>query len=196
VFQPLDEAALQKLDDDQLVDYMRRARIAGDSSAGLALAILVYGRWENVARRVRMKVPEPYVEDLTGDIVADAVSSAFDGTSVGQFVSWLATITQRAIADHYRRGAGRERVDTLDHPDVVEPPAPGDDGEVEVRDAIERVLATLRPDHRRVVDIVVFEDRPARDAVAAVRGMSEDNVHQVVSRFRRALRRELDTGAP
>lgn len=196
MFQRLDEAALQKLDDDQLVDYMRRARIAGDSSAGLALAILVYGRWDNVARRVRMKVPEPYVEDLTGDIVADAVSSAFDGTSVGQFVSWLSTITKRAIADHYRRGAGRERVDTLDDPDVVEPPAPGDDGEVEVRDAIERVLATLRPDHRRVVDIVVFEDRPARDAVDAVPGMSEDNVHQVVSRFRRALRRELDTGAP
>jgi RNA polymerase sigma factor (sigma-70 family) len=194
-FQRLDETSLERLDDDRLVDYMRRARAAGDSSAGVALAVLVYGHWDKVERRVRMKVPEQYVEDLTAEIVADAVASAFDGASVGQFLSWLNTITQRAIADHYRRGAGRERVEALDDPDAVEPPAPGEDGEVAVRDAIERVLATLRPDHRRVVDIVVFEDRPARDAVAAVEGMSEDNVHQVVSRFRRALRRELDTGA-
>jgi RNA polymerase sigma factor (sigma-70 family) len=193
VFRPLDQTALQQLDDDALVEHMRRAREAGHPSAALALAILVYGHWHNVLRRVRLKVPEPYAEDLAGDIVADAISSAFDGTSVGQFRSWLGTITQRAIADHYRRGPGRAPGEPLEGPDADRELASPEDGAVEVRDAIDRVMATLNPDHRRVVDIFVFDGRPAREAAAEVPGMSEANVHQIASRFRAALRRELDT---
>jgi RNA polymerase sigma-70 factor, ECF subfamily len=191
LFRSLDEHDLQRLDDDALIEYMRRARTAGDPSASTALAILVYGHWVNVERRVRMKVPAQHVEDLTGDIVADAITSAFDGKSVGEFVSWLNTITQREIADFYRRGPGKTKaVDT----EGLEPEAPSETGEVEVRDAIERVMATLRPDHRAIVDMVVFEDRSAGEAAAAVPGMSEANVHQIVSRFRRALRGELEAG--
>lgn len=198
-FRPLDESQLERLDDDALIDYMRRGRAAGHPSAADALAILVFGHWSNVERRVRLKVPAVHVEDLTGDIIADAIASAFGGTSVGEFVSWLATITQRAVADFYRRGPGRMRTVSLSGDDRddrpgPEPVLPAEDGVVEVRDAIERVMASLREDHRRVVDIVVFEDRPAADAAAEVAAMTEANVHQVVSRFRRALREELEPG--
>jgi RNA polymerase sigma factor (sigma-70 family) len=188
--QPLDESRLQRLDDDTLIDYMRRAREAGHASAALALAIIVYGHWSNVERRVRLKIPSQHVEDLTGDVIADAITSAFNGTSVGEFRSWLATITQRAIADFYRRGPGRAKTEEISDDRA----APSDEGAVEVRDAIARVLAKLRPDHARVVDIVVFEDGSAADAACEVPGMTEPNVHQIVSRFRRALREELDPG--
>jgi RNA polymerase sigma factor (sigma-70 family) len=188
--QPLDESRLQRLDDDALIDYMRRAREAGHASAALALAIIVYGHWSNVERRVRLKIPSQHVEDLTGDVIADAITSAFNGTSVGEFRSWLATITQRAIADFYRRGPGRAKTEEISDDRA----APSDEGAVEVHDAIARVLAKLRPDHARVVDIVVFEDGSAADAACEVPGMTEPNVHQIVSRFRRALREELDPG--
>ena len=191
LFRPLDEIQLQRLDDDALIEYMRRARAAGHPSAGMALAMLVYGHWSNVERRIRLKVAEPYVADLTGDVIADAIASAFDGSSVGQFVSWLRTITQRAIADFYRRGAGPV---PLAEPPVIEPAAPSDVGAVEVRDAIERVMATMREDHRRVVDILVFGDGTAADAVREVPGVSAANAHQIVSRFRRSLRAELEAG--
>jgi RNA polymerase sigma factor (sigma-70 family) len=191
LFRPLDEAQLQRLDDDALVDYMRRARTAGHPSAALALAILVYGHWANVERRIRLKVAESSVEDLTGDVVADAIASAFDGTSVGEFVSWLGTITRRAIADFYRRGQGRSR---LEAPPETEPQAPSEEGAVELRDAIERVMATLREDHQRVVDVIIFGGGTAADAIREVAGVTEANAHQIVSRFRRALRRELEAG--
>ena len=191
MFHPLDEAALQRLDDDALIEYMRRARASGHASAALGLAILVYGHWQNVERRVRMKIPPAHVEDLTGDVIADAIASAFEGRSVGEFVSWLNTITQRAIADFYRRGPGRMKAADGATP---EPTAPSEAGAVAVRDAIERVMATLRPDHQHVVDLVVFEDRSAADAARALDGMTEANVHQIVSRFRRALRAELEAG--
>lgn len=189
-FQPLDEGRLQRLDDDALIDYMRRARAAGHPSAALGLAIVVYGHWANVERRVRLKIPQQHVEDLTGDVIAGAITSAFNGTSAGQFRSWLATITQRAIADFYRRGPGRTRTEEA----TDDRAAPSEEGAVEIRDAIERVLATLRPDHARVVDIVVFEDGTAADAARELDGMTEANVHQIVSRFRRALRAELEAG--
>ena len=191
MFRPLDEAALQRLDDEALIEYMRQARVSGDPSAAVALAILVFGHWPNVERRVRMKIPAPHVEDLTGDIIADAIASAFEGKSVGEFVSWLNTITKRAISDFYRRGPGRMK--QVDEP-PAEPAAPSEAGVVAVRDAIERVMATLRADHRRVVDLVVFADRTAADAAQAVEGMTEPNVHQIVSRFRTALRGELQAG--
>jgi RNA polymerase sigma factor (sigma-70 family) len=189
-FRPLNESELLGLDDDALIDYMRRARAAGHGSAALALAIMVYGHWANVERRVALKVPAQYVEDLTGDIIADAITSAFDGTSVGQFRSWLRTITDRAIADFYRRGAGQMKTDELS--DAGEPAAPSAEGLVEVRDAIERVMSGLREDHRRVIELIVFEGRSAADATREVPGTTEANVHQIVSRFRKALRSELD----
>lgn len=195
MFRPLDESELQRLDDDALIDYMRQARTAGHRSAALSLAILVYGHLANVERRIRLKVPSEHVEDLTGDVIVDAIASAFNGTSVGEFVSWLGTLTRRAVADFYRRGAGRARQEELRE---IEAEAPADHGAVEVRDAIERVMATMREDHRRVVDIIVFGDGTAADAVRAVPGVTEANAHQIVSRFRKALRGELladgDTG--
>ena len=191
LFRPRDDAALQRLDDDALIAYMREARTNGHPSAGHALAILVYGHWRNVERRMRMKIPAAHVEDLTGDVVADAIASAFEGKSIGEFRSWLNTITQRAIADYYRRGAGRIKTA---HDAAPEPATDPDTGEVEVRDAIERVMAKLRPEHQKVVDLVVFEGCSAAEAAQAVPGMTEANVHQIVSRFRRALRGELEAG--
>jgi RNA polymerase sigma factor (sigma-70 family) len=191
-FRALNESALLDLDDDRLIEYMRRARAAGHGSAALALAIMVYGHWANVERRVGLKLPGAYVEDLTGDIIADAIASAFDGTSVGQFRAWLRTITDRAIADFYRRGAGQVKTDELSA--AGEPAAPSAEGLVEIRDTIDRVMSGLRDDHRRVIEIFVFEGRPAADAVGEVPGMTEANVHQIASRFRRALAHELDAG--
>ena len=65
---------------------------------------------------------------------------------------------------------------------------------METRDVVERVLAGLSDAHRRVVELVVFEARTASQAAQEVPGMREDNVHQIVSRFRRALRRALQDG--
>jgi DNA-directed RNA polymerase specialized sigma24 family protein len=187
-FRPLDDAALTRLGDDALIDYLRRARTAGHPSAGTALAIMVFGHRANVERRVRMKVPPEHVEDLTADIVADAIVSAFDGSSVGAFHAWLNTITRRAIADFHRRGPGSVDVDPL----PAERSAPAAEGVVEVHDAIDRVLARLRAEHRRVVEHHLLAGRPVAEPV--VPGMSAANVHQIVRRFRLALRAELSAG--
>jgi RNA polymerase sigma factor (sigma-70 family) len=190
---------LDRLDDEAVVAYARAARDAGDHAAGArAIAVLVHGHWPNVERRVRMKVPREHVEDVTADVVASAIESAFDGASVGEFRAWLATITKRRVADHHRRAAKTPATVPLavdpDQAGAPDPVAASQEGLVETRDVVERVLAGLSEPHRRVVELVVFEARTAGQAAQEVPGMREDNVHQIVSRFRRALRRALQDG--
>ena len=198
-FEPKPDRELDRLDDEALLAYARAARDAGDRAASTrAIAVLVYGHWPNVERRVRMKIPREHVEDVTADIVTSAIRSAFGGTSVGEFRAWLATITKRRIADHHRR-AERTPPTVLLVPDPDpddeagsrDPSTASEEGLVETQDAVDRVLAGLSEAHRTVVDLVLLEGRTANEAAQVVPGMREDNVHQIVSRFRRALRRAL-----
>ena len=181
-FRPLAQHDLERLDDDALIAYMRAAGRAGHESAALALAVLVHGVRHNVRRRVLMKVPPQDVDDVTDEILAKAVLSAFGGTSGGQFGSWMNTITQRAIADYHRRGPGRLETEPLEDRGIAAP----DEQTVETADAVERVLAELSDEHRRVV-----ERSLSGFAASEIGGVSDANVHQIVSRFRRALRGQL-----
>ena len=114
---------VDRLNDEATVAYARGAREAGDHAASAhAIAVLVYGHWPNIERRVRMKVPREHVEDVTAEIVTSAIQSAFDGTSVGEFGAWLATITKRRIADHHRRAeVARQTIDDLRSPQPRRP---------------------------------------------------------------------------
>jgi DNA-directed RNA polymerase specialized sigma24 family protein len=181
VFRALAEAELVRLDDEALIAYVRSARAARHFSERLALAVLVYGHWHNVARRVALKVPPAAVEDVTSEVLVSALGAAFDGSSQGEFHVWLRTITARRIADFHRRP--RPVTVPLDDVSVQAP----DEGAVVVEDAVSRVLAQLSDAHRQVVEQVVFEGR----AAAEIDGMEAANVHQIASRFRRALREEL-----
>lgn len=195
-FRALPDHELDQLDDDALIAYVRAARDAGERDhADLGLRVLTFGHWDNVVRRVRMKVPAADVEDVAGEVIVSAIRSAFDGESVGGFREWLKTITNRRIADYHR---SRERDPAMvplhaagEDEQGIDPPAPSEDGYVEVQDAIDRVLARLSDGHREVVELSVSEGLPAAEVVARVEGMSAANVHQILSRFRRALRREL-----
>ena len=183
-FRPRAQHDLERLDDDALIAYMREAGAAGHESARLALAMLAYGYRSRVRARVSMKVPDQDVDDVTDEILEKAMSSTFDGSHGGQFGSWMNTITRRSIADYHRRGPGGVKADPLDERDAV--PA-GD--EVETGDALERTLAALNPEHRRVIDLWL-----SGYGAQEIDGVSDANVHQIVSRFRRALRGQLGLG--
>jgi RNA polymerase sigma factor (sigma-70 family) len=151
-----------------------------------------------VASRVSAKLPAHAVEDVTGDVIADAIRSSFAGESIGEFRSWLHTILKRRVADFYRareREVDQAPLERDDEEGGAREPAVGDGvGYVEVQMILEQLLAEMRDDHRRVVEIVVLEDRSAAEACAEVPGMTADNAYQIVRRFRTELRRRLDEG--
>jgi DNA-directed RNA polymerase specialized sigma24 family protein len=203
VFRPRSDLELGALDDDALIAHMRAARAAGDrGQVRLALEILVYGHLENVERRVALKVPPADVELVAGQAFDSAFKAAFDGASVGEFRSWLHTIIDRRIADYHRRPPGR----AVPLDDVHEAALTEDDetGAVAARSAVDQVLSELNPLHREVVELAVFSPAQPTAAETADRinaadpspdpAMTEANVNQICSRFRKRLREVLTRG--
>jgi DNA-directed RNA polymerase specialized sigma24 family protein len=204
-FRHLSDLDLQGLSDDALIDHVRRARDAGEfDDAKLALSVLVFGHMDTVERRVRLKVPTHNVEFVASSAMMSAITSAFNGQSVGEFHSWLHTIVDRRIADYHRRS----RVDQVPFPSEHvgdasvwgQLPGVGDEtGTVEVASIVEELLAELSSVHREVVELAVFDQRSAADISAEVAArfagekISADNVYKIAQRFRDSLRRRLES---
>jgi len=200
-FRELQEQELTALDDDGLIDYIRNARAAGKGDAvTLALRILVFGYLSTVERRVALKVPPEDVADVALDAMESAIRSAFDGESVGEFRSWMHTIVNRRIVDYWR--SPQRKLDTVPLPEEHEREDDqwGDVSSVQfegvavdAQKAIDTAYQELNAEHQRVIDLYVFDDRPAAEA-AQETGASEQNVHQIASRYRRRVRELLDNG--
>ena len=204
-FRPRPDHELANLSDEALLAYAVAARAAGASAdAARGLQHLAFGYEPIVRLRVARKVPAEWVEDVAGAALVRAVAAAlredaFTGEAVGQFRKWLHTIVDREIADWYRR---REREppagplpsggdDDDDGPWGPEPMAADERGAVEVQDTIDRALGELSPRHREIVERYVLGDESAADVASSAR-TSENNVHQIASRFRKRVSELLD----
>jgi RNA polymerase sigma factor (sigma-70 family) len=199
-FKPLPDHELQRLGDDQLIAYLRDARAAGEFAAGRrALMFLVYGYERDVTRRLSIRLPAHAVDDVAHDALVRAIAAAFDGTSVGEFRSWLHTIVDRAAVDYYRRAERRPKESILpsEHGGEeevwgAEPSIDSDAGAVELRIIVEEVLESFNEIHRSVIELHVFGALTAAEVCDRIEGMSVDNVAQIASRFRAKLRARLD----
>jgi RNA polymerase sigma factor (sigma-70 family) len=201
-FHPLPDPELHQLSDEGLIAYIRAARDAGElADARRGLAFVVYGYERDVKRRLSLKVPSHAVDDLAHDALVRAIAAAFDGTSVGEFRNWLHTIVDRTAVDFFRRAERRPKETILpsEHAgedDVwgAEPSLESEAGAVELRIIVEEVLDTFNEKHRHVIELHVFQGFPAAEVCDRIKGMSEDNVAQIASRFRAKLRARLEPG--
>ena len=201
-FEPLPDDELNRLPDEDLIGYIRKARDEGElPHARRGLMFLVYGYERDVKRRLSIKVPGHVVDDLAHDALVRAIAAAFDGSSVGEFRNWLHTIVDRTAVDFYRRAERRPKETPLpsEHAgedDVwgAEPSLESEAGAVEFRIIVEEVLETFNEKHRLVIELHVFGGLTAAEVCDTIEGMSEDNVAQIASRFRAKLRARLEPG--
>jgi DNA-directed RNA polymerase specialized sigma24 family protein len=204
-FRELPEHALSGLADDALIDYLRAAREAGRHDAmKAAVAVLVFGYHDTLMNRARLKLPEPDVADVVSETLASAIASAFDGSSVGEFKSWLHTILSRRIADYHDARTRTPRTaplpgEHLGDEDVwgEEPSEPFEGDALHARGCLETAYCELdRDSHRTVIDLYVLRAHSAADTAALIgEGMTEANVHQIASRFQRRFKQLLEDGS-
>lgn len=199
-FQELSESELVLRTDDELIEYIRSARAARRvPSATLALQILVFGYWDTLVARAGLKLPASAAEDVAGAALESAIKSAFDGESVGEFRSWMHTILARRTSDYYRSREGKPKLVPLisenagaeelwGHEPSVEAP---DGTVVDLRNAIEQAYLELAPTHQEVVDLYVFSEYSAAETTAQT-AETENNVHQIGSRFRKRVKAILE----
>ena len=202
-FRELREHQLNELSDEQLIDYLRAARSAGRPEAMKpAIAVLVYGYWDNLINRARLKLPEADAEDVAAEAAASAIASAFDGRSVGEFRSWLHTILSRRIADWWEAREQRLEKTALPSEHLGDEEVWGREPSVEfegdalhARESVRQALEELPAAHGEVVRLYVLGPRNAAETAAlAGAGMTEANVHQIASRFQKRVRELLEAG--
>jgi RNA polymerase sigma factor (sigma-70 family) len=200
-FRELPEHELSALGDEQLIAYLRAARAAGRHDAMKpAVAVLVFGYHANLVNRARLKLPEADIEDVVSEAIASAIASAFDGTSVGEFRSWLHTILSRRIADYHEARSRRPKTAPLPGEDEEtwghEPRVAPEGDALFARTCILHALDELRDQrHRRVIDLYVLGPHAAGETAALMGdGMTEANVHQISSRFERRVKELLEEG--
>ena len=190
VFEEQSEHELAAMPEHRLIAYLLDAR-EHDADTGIPVAILVYKLMSDVRRRVAMKVPAEAIDEVAETVLLSALTSSFDGDSVGEFRAWLTTIIKRRIADYHRSPKTDVRLVPL--PDEHE----GDDavwgrrasvpfeGEaIDVERALDQAKRELNPDHQEVLGLYVFDDLPAGEVADRVEGISDDNVHKIAQRFR------------
>lgn len=86
---------LSILDDEELI----RTAQQGD---GTAFTLLYERHLPAVFNRVRYRIPERDVEDVTQEVFIAAMRSIKSFRGTAQFSTWLRTLTNRRIADYYR----------------------------------------------------------------------------------------------
>lgn len=214
---PLSDAQLSQLSDEQLIARVVAARSDGDREAGLqAIGMLSFHYFDLVRSRVALKVPTDQVDDVVNEILISAMKSSFDGRSLGEFHNWLQTITRRRIADvseKNKRLKQREQRLPAEHVGEEEemPDQHGVEGGQEEAELMAIVATCVdsitEPHHRRVIELygpveMGFYGLTARDTANIVnqelgtnpQEMTEANVHKIYQRFKDAVREALGEG--
>lgn len=113
------ETELARLPDEALLAYIAAARDSGESKAEHTAAAILGFRYSSIVRaRVRARTPPKDVEDVVMEVMQSIFRSSFDGRHVGQFRSWVLTITSRRIADYH--ASAERHPNTLPLPDEHE----------------------------------------------------------------------------
>ena len=198
-FQPLPDHHLQTLSDEQLIAYTRAAREAGRHGAMKpAIAVLAFGYWDTLVNRARLKLPESDCEQVAGEALESAIASAFDGSSVGEFRSWLHTILSRRIADYWQKRERTLKARPLPQPgdedfSGQEPAVEFEGDALHASECVRSALEELPGAHLEVVRLYVLGPHSAAETAAlAGDGMTEANVHQISSRFQRRVKELLE----
>ena len=211
-YRRLNDAQLNGLDDDALITYVLAARAAGDVAAvEVALKVLAYGLEPLVINFVRVRLPkhgDTVIDQVAGQALCDAIEAIvrFQGSTLPEARAFVFRIVRRRIADFVRK----KRIDAQPLEWVgedgevksLDPGERGGYGAVELWSLIEQALAERNEVHRRVIEHFFFDDLSARDTASETNRhfgetgddpMTEANVNQIASRFRKRVKELLDS---
>ncbi len=218
-FIPLSEPAFRDLFaecPDKAVAYIHRAREAGETEADRsATQLLVHCLTDHIRRKVAKLISEPVnsyrVEEVADEVVLQAVKSVPSNppelVNLVQMRGWLNTIAENHVFGERRRGRDKLRRNSIsltpngddDYRPVVEP-AVHERGydELAARELILGQIAKLpREEHKLAVHLRLLHDHTSKQASATLAGhgivLTPDNIDQVNSRFRAAIRAESAT---
>jgi RNA polymerase sigma-70 factor (ECF subfamily) len=162
--------------------------LAGEDQAFTQL----YERWSG--RALHYAVRMVGAREVAEEIVTDAFVTVVQGQAAptGRFRSYLFTVVHRRCLDRMRRRTTRARAHHLLQP-VPETPDP--EGRLDRRREVaqlEAAIDRLPEEHRAAVTLFYTQGLPSAE-VAAILGITDQQVRSRLSYARRALRSHLET---
>jgi RNA polymerase sigma factor (sigma-70 family) len=202
---PEDRRLARKTDED-LVAIVREAYARGSVKGVQAAFEQLQIRYQKrVFGKLKSKLPKgASLEDATQEAFLDLYEGIVGGKDIQVVGKWMSGVLRNHIADAYRGKAGTEHEALKESVplDAVDPDAPAfelpSDGGFDAADTqfiVDELLDARSELHREIVELSVFEGRPAKD-VAAQTGATDANVYQVSKRFRDELRARLQDTDP
>jgi RNA polymerase sigma-70 factor (ECF subfamily) len=150
----------------------------------------------SVSKRVCYLIPEQDIEDVTQEVFMAVMKSLKSFRGDAQFSTWLRTLTNRNIANYYRR---RER--TKDHLNLelnemnihsIPNPMTNAAKTIDERVVLRQGLRAL-PEHYREVIVLRFAEGMRFNEIAEARGQSLEATKSLFRRALSALRTQLVT---
>ena len=133
-------------------------------------------------------------EDLTSATFERVVRAwdSFDPDRGGER-TWILSIARNALTDHFRREGLRKTVSTDQHPALLDALVSTDDP-LAGRLSTDRITEWLRALSEREQEVLALRFGADLDAsrIAALTGLSVENVHQISSRAVRKLRKVVE----
>jgi len=152
----------------------------------------LYNRYlSKVYRRVRCVIPESDVEDVTQEVFLAALKSLGSFRGDSQFGTWLRTLTNRKVAEYYRklnRKSEAPQVPLLDAMDYTE----GSSKKIMEERIVLRNALSLLPDNYREVILLRFVEQLQFNEIAELTGQNLEAVKSLFRRAISALRNQLD----
>jgi len=176
-------AASSSPSDEELILLVQQGKVE-------AFNILYERHLPAVYGRVRYTVPEADIEDVTQEVFIAVMRSIKNFRGESQFSTWLRTLTNRQIADYYRRRKPDESPLDPGESGLVGSSNPGVNHHTATSGTTLEEILMLRqalrqlPENHREVILLRFAEGLQFNEIAAVQGQS---LEAVKSSFRRAI---------
>ena len=157
--------------------------------------VLLYERYfPNVLARVRFKVPENDVEDVTQEIFIAVLKSLGSFKGQAKFSTWLWTITSRKIVDYYRSHKSM-LVEQDDYEEVVTRNSlkhtAGADSHQDDLVTVQHALGTLPQNYQDIL-LMRFVDEMPFNEIALHNGQSLEATKSLFRRSVAALSKRME----
>lgn len=180
---------LNQLSDQELVKQAQAGKVEAFTS--------LYDRYLPVVyNRVRYKIPETDVEDVTQEVFITLMKSLPNFEFRSQFKTWLRTLVNRRIVDYYRRRkpvnsesdlqTGEDQGSCLEQMEIAMDTKNWDD-----IIALRRALKKL-PEHYQEIILLRFVDGLQFSEIASLNGQTLEATKSLFRRSISALRTTMD----
>ena len=178
------QPSFSDMSDEQLVQQF----VQGDLQA---FDTLYYRYIKAIYKRVRYVIPETDVEDVTQEVFIAAAGSLTSFRGEALFSTWLRTLTNNKVAEHYRKQSRKKETMQVDLEHAERSSDQSNASTLEDRITLRHALNNIPKNYREVI-LLRFAEGMRFKEIADCLGQNPEATKSLFRRAMSALKEELE----